>query len=122
MKRDHWLYLAAALGGAAVWIAITAATGRREAWDSEWYFTLGIPAVCLLSLVLGYIEPHRPWRWGILPLAGQFAWMLVTNGPGNLLPLGVIMFGILSIPSIITAWVGSVIGRRIRLEGAGGRG
>jgi hypothetical protein len=112
MKRDHWLYLASAIGGAAIWIAISAATGRREAWDSDLYFTLGIPAVCVLSLVLGFAEPTRPWRWGVLPLAGQFAWMLVTAGPGNVLPLGVIMFGILSVPSVITAWLGAAIARK----------
>jgi hypothetical protein len=119
MKRDHWLYLVALIGGAAVWILISAATGRREAWDSDLYFTLGMPAVCLLSLVLGLVEPSRPWRWGVLPLAGQFAWLLLANGPGSLWVLGVIMFGVLSIPSIFTAWIGAALSRRIAADKAG---
>ena len=114
MKRDHWLYVAAAIGGAAVWIAITATTGRREAWDSDVYFTLGIPAVCLLSLVLGFIEPTRPWRWGVIPQLGQLACMLVMQGVGSMLPMGVIMLGILSIPSVITAWIGALARRSAR--------
>jgi len=57
MKKDHWLYLATAAYGAAIWIAVAAASGRREAWDSELYFTTG------------------------MPLAGQFAVTLVTQGP-----------------------------------------
>lgn len=50
MKKDYWLYLAAAAGGAAVWIVIAAASGRREAWDSGLYFSAGIPAVAVLSI------------------------------------------------------------------------
>ena len=39
--------------------------------------------------------------------------MLVTQGPGNLLPLGVIVFGVLAVPSIITAWLGALVGKKI---------
>jgi hypothetical protein len=38
--------------------------------------------------------------------------MLCTQGPGNLLPLGIIVFGLLSVPSIITAKIGAFIRRR----------
>jgi hypothetical protein len=107
MKRDHWLYLLAVAAGAAVWIAVSAASGRREAWDSSLYFSLGVPVICVLSLVLALLSPARPWRWGVLPLAGQFVAMLVSQGPGNLLPLGVIVFGVLSLPSVATAWLGA---------------
>ena len=43
MKRDHWLYLVAAVCGAAIWILITLASGRKEAWDSDLYFSRGDP-------------------------------------------------------------------------------
>lgn len=109
MKRDHRLYLVAILGGAAIWIAIALATGRREAWDSGLYFTVGIPVVCLGSMILAFLEPKRWWRWGVLPIAGQFVCMLLTQGPGNLLPLGILVFGVLSVPSIIAAGVGALI-------------
>jgi len=117
MKADRFLHLVALLAGAAIWIAISAATGRREAWDSGAYFSVGMPAVCVLSFVLGFARPARSWRWGVLPMAGQFAWMLVSQGPGNLLPLGIVMFGVLSIPAIVTARVGAAIGvRRAQAE------
>ena len=112
MKKDHWLYLAAALIGAAVWFAVTVISGRREAWDSVLYFSVGMPVVCIVSLALGYFEPVRWWRWGVLPLAGQFACLLITEGPGNLLPLGIVVFGVLSVPSIATAWIGAYVGAR----------
>jgi hypothetical protein len=109
MKRDHWLYLVAAVCGAAIWILIALASGRKEAWDSGLYFSVGIPAVCLVSMTFAFFEPNRSWRWGVLPLFGQFVWMLLSPGPGNLLPLGVIVFGAVSVPPIIAARVGAFI-------------
>ena len=114
MKRDYWLSLVAAACGAAVWALIASASGRKEAWDSDLYFSLGLPAVCLMSMALGLLVPHRSWRWGVLPMAGQFAWLLLSEGAGNLLPLGVIAFGIFSVPAIIAAWIGAAIGTRAR--------
>lgn len=120
MKRKHWLYLAAMLGGAAMWIAVSLVSGRREAWDSSLYFSVGIPAVCLLSMVLAFRETLYEtldetsgwWQWGVLPIAGQFVWMLVSQGPGNLLPAGLIVFGVLSVPSSIAAAIGAFVARK----------
>jgi len=109
MKREHWLYLAAAGCGAAIWILIAQVSGRNEAWDSNLYFSVGIPAVCLVSMAFAFFEPNRSWRWGVLPMVGQFVWMLISPGPGNLLPLGVIVFGVLSVPPIIAARIGAFI-------------
>jgi hypothetical protein len=114
MKREHWLYLVAAGCGAAIWILITLASGRNEAWDSGLYFSVGIPAVCLVSMAFAFFEPKRSWRWGVLPMVGQFVWMLISPGPGNLLPLGVIVFGVLSVPPIIAARIGAFIATKIR--------
>jgi hypothetical protein len=108
MKREHWLYGTAFMSGVVVWSLVTAITGRREAWDSELYFTLGIPTVSLVAGILGYVEPQRWWRWGILPLAGQLVSVLVTQGLGNLLPVGVIAFGLLALPSVVTAKLGAL--------------
>jgi hypothetical protein len=112
MKREHWLYLAVAVCGAAIWILIALASGRREAWDSGLYFSVGMPVVCLVSMTFAFFEPNRSWRWGGLPLVGHFVWMLLSQGPGNLLPLGVIVFGVLSVPPIIAARIGAFIARK----------
>jgi hypothetical protein len=112
MKKDHWLYLVAAACGAAIWILIALVSGRKEAWDSGLYFSAGIPAGCLISAAFAFLEPNRSWRWGVLPSVGQFAWMLLSHGLGNLLPLGVIVFGVLSVPPIIAARIGALIARK----------
>src|SRR2546429_5909502 len=112
MKKEYWLYGLAVVTGILVWVVVSEASGRREAWDSQWYFLISIPVVCVVSAALRFIEPSRPWRWGVAPLVGQFSWMLLTQGPGNLLPLGVVVFGVLSVPSIITARIGAFFGSK----------
>jgi hypothetical protein len=112
MTRDHWLYLVAAACGAAIWIFVALVSGRKEAWDSGLYFSVGIPAVCLISMAFAFIEPDRSWRWGVLPLAGQFVWMLLSQGPGTLLPLGVVAFGVFAVPAIVAARIGASMATR----------
>lgn len=114
MKREYLLLFIAVALGAAIWIGISTVSGRREAWDSGAYFAIGVPAACLLSFVLGVVEPARSWRWGVAPFAGQFLSLLVMQGVGNLLPLGVIVFAILSIPAVITARIGAALATRRR--------
>jgi hypothetical protein len=71
-----------------------------------------IPVVCLISLAFAFFEPNHSWRWGVLPFVGQFLWMVLSQGPGNLLPLGIVVFGLLSVPAIIAAWIGARIGAK----------
>ena len=123
MKQDRLLYIIAIVSGAIVWAAISAISGRNEAWDSPAYVSIGIPVICALSAMLGFVSPQSSWRWGITPFVGQFLWMLLTQGLGNLLPLGVLAFGIFSVPSIITARIGAFIQAKYaqQLEKNGGQ-
>jgi len=113
MKKDLWLYGVAVVSGILVWVVVSTVSGKREAWDSEWYFLIGIPVVCVVSAGLGFVEPSRPWRWGEAPLLAQAVWMIVTQGAGNLLPLGLVVFGVLAIPSVMTAWLGAFVGKKV---------
>lgn len=112
MKRESWSYVAAVLSGVLVWIVVSAVSGRREAWDSSWYFLVGYPLICAVALALGYLAPVRSWRWGLAPFVGQFVWLLLTQGPGNLLPLGIIVFGVIALPAVIAARIGAYFGNR----------
>lgn len=113
MKKDSWLYGAAFVSGIVVWILVSSFSGKREPWDSDLYFTFGIPALCLVAGILGYVEPDRPWRWGIVPLFGQGVWMLISQGFGNLFPLGLLVLGLFSVPSIVTAKFGAAVAKRV---------
>jgi hypothetical protein len=113
MKKDVWLYGAACVSGIVVWILVSSFSGKREAWDSDVYFTFGIPALCFIAGILGYVEPDRPWRWGIVSLFGQGVWMLVSQGFGNLFPLGLLVLGFFALPAIVTAKLGAAISNRV---------
>ncbi|WHZ24405.1 MAG: hypothetical protein OJF47_003517 [Nitrospira sp.] len=112
MKRDRWLYGIALLSGTAVWAFIAAVSGRGEAWDSELYVTFGIPFLCLVAGLLGYLAPSHPWRWGVIPLVGQALWLFAAQGLGNLWVLGLVMFGIYAVPSIVAARLGAAVANR----------
>ena len=111
MKNEFWLYGAACGSGILVWILVSSFSGQTEAWDSESYLFLGIPALCIVACTLGFIEPKQPWRWGIVQILGQAVWMFASQGFGNLWPLGMVAFGLFSIPSIVAAGLGALIAK-----------
>lgn len=98
------------------WAIVSGISGRREAWDSPIYFSQFFPLLFVLSAVLGFLAPRHPWRWGLWMAAGQVAMMFVLQPAiGNLLPMGLILFGILGgicgVPALIASRY------RVRLEG-----
>jgi hypothetical protein len=57
-----------------------------------------------MSALLGYLFPERPWRWAIALFGAQFLAMVLRSGEiGRLAPLGLVMFGILSMPAVFAA-------------------
>ena len=106
-------YAVAAVGGAALWLGVTAVSERREAWDSSLYWTVAYPACLLLAGVLGYLAPSRPWRWALAVMLVQPVVMILTSdGSFALLPIGLLLFGILALPAMLTAWAGAWMRRR----------
>ena len=106
-------YTIAALLGAALWIVGSKVSDRREAWDSETYWIFFYPAAIGACAALAYLFPDRPWRWCIALFAAQFVTMVMLSGEiGNLAPLGIIAFGIISLPAIGAAQLVAGIRRR----------
>ena len=116
---DKWAYTFAALAGAASWIAVSQATGRREAWDHELYFILALPSLWVLSAGLGFIAPGWAWRWGFVPFAAQAIVMIVQQPGGNLLPLGLILFAVFGAIAAVPAQVGGWIRRWVERRSGG---
>ncbi len=109
--RPQWpAWLVALLIGGAGWILVMKLGHRREAWDSPYYFQLAYPLFGLTTLALGYFRPGRPWRWPLGIAVGQALIAFIHNPTANLLPLGLIAFGVMSVPLILPA----LLGRRIR--------
>ncbi len=108
---DRAAYALAAAAGAGGWIVITSATGRREAWDSEWYFGLFLPLISMLVAWLGFLAPRRAWRWAFVPFAGQALVAFAQNPSGGLLPLGLIVFAVFGTVCVVPALVGAALRR-----------
>jgi hypothetical protein len=103
-RQSSAFYAAACGGGALLWLATMAASGRREAWDSPLYWSVAYPLCIALAALLGYAAPERPWRWGLAVMLVQPVVMVLTSGGDfGLLPLGLILFAILALPPIIAA-------------------
>lgn len=97
--------------GVAVELGIELATGRGEAWDSDVYWTLGLPIAALISLLAGFISQGRDWLWAAAIVPAQVTTMMVTSGDivGGLTlwPLTAGLSSILSAPFVGAAYVGS---------------
>jgi hypothetical protein len=101
------------LTGIALELGVGALTGRREAWDSTHYWTVGLPLAGTVSLALGYFSRHRGWAWTILLVPSQVFTMMVKNAEvSGLLPLALVLSMILSAPFVVLGFVGSRFRRR----------
>lgn len=112
-------FLVAAVAGAVGWFAISATSGRREAWDSELYFGLFLPAIAILVTWLGFLSPRGAWRWAFVPFGAQAVVALVQNPTASLLPGGLIVFAVLGAVCLVPAIVGAWFRRWYDRQGAG---
>lgn len=102
-----------ALGGLLVCLAVSMVTGRREAWDSGAYFSVGIPIMCAVIFVIAYRFPDRPWRWAMSMAAGQALALAMAGNSLSLWPLSLVAMTILSVPQfIVGSWAGKLAIRK----------
>lgn len=103
MTADKTAYLAALLAGLVLWSLATIAAGGREAWDTGLYWTAAYPAALLICGGLAMLSPIRPWRWPLVVMLAQVPVMLAAGSGLSLLPLGVMLLALLSLPGIAIA-------------------
>ena len=98
----------AVLTGVLLELGIHALSGRREAWDSPQFWTIGLPAVLLVSAALGFLARRRDWLWTFAIVPAQVTTMMVGSGEiGSLWPLAAALSAILSTPFVGAAFLGS---------------
>jgi NAD/NADP transhydrogenase beta subunit len=108
MTRKGLVILLAVATGVALELGIHALSGRREAWDSPFFWTLGMPIAALMSVMLGFISHRNDWLWTAVIVPSQVTTMMVTSGEiGSLWPLAVVLSSILSAPFVAASFVGS---------------
>lgn len=111
--NNHVLpYVISFIAGLAICLFITVTSGRKEAWDSPEYFTIGIPAMCLVIFALAYFFPNRAWRWALSMAIGQPVAMVLGGGSASLWPLAIIAMTVVSLPQFIVAMIASGIAKK----------
>lgn len=113
MFQPLWAVLTTTGVGALTWLAVSAFGGRREAWDSPLYFMMAMPLVAMIVAAVSYHVPSRPWRWAMLPFAGQALVAFLQNPTANLMPLGLIVFFVLGLVCLVPAKVAALVGQRM---------
>lgn len=106
-------YTISAVAGAIGWVVITQVANRREAWDSELYFSFFLPLLALIVASVAYFAPERAWRWAFAPFGAQAVVAFIQNPTGNLLPLGLVVFAFFGALCLLPAWIGAGVRRRL---------
>jgi hypothetical protein len=111
--RAPLAYGIAAVVGAVGWLGISQLTHRREAWDSDLYFSWFLPSVALVVAGLAFFAPTRAWRWAFTPFGAQALVATVQNPGANLLPLGLLVFAFYGAICLVPAKLGVALRRRL---------
>jgi hypothetical protein len=99
--RDSlFAYALSALAGLALWTVTAILAGKREPWDAGSYWTVSYPLAVIGSAVLGFVFPERPWRWAAILMLMQFVVMIGAGSDLSLLPLGLMVLAVLTIPAV----------------------
>ena len=106
MARESWIaWVSAAVLGLLLWTIAAVVEMRVEPWDAPSYWTIFYPAALALSGLLAMLFPQRPWRWALTVMLMQLVVMAAGGSGFNLLPLGVILVAVLSLPAIGLAYL-----------------
>jgi len=113
----------AALAGLLAIIVVEHSTGSIEAFRL-WYWLAAMPALCIVSAILGYANPHHAWRWGVIPLLAQWLWQLYGEesqiGTGNLGPFAHVvifaMYVLAAVPCVLAAEIAAYFARKHRAD------
>ena len=99
---------AAIATGILLELGVYALSGRREAWDSPAFWTIGFPVAVLASAALGLLARRRDWLWTFLIVPAQVTTMMMRNGEiGALWPLTAALSAVLSTPFVGAAFIAS---------------
>jgi hypothetical protein len=93
--------------GIGLELAVFAATGKREAWDAEVFWTIGLPSAMLIAFGIGFLATGRAWLATLAVAPGQFVAMTLRSGEiGSLWPFGLALSAFLSAPFVAAAFLG----------------
>ena len=90
--------------------------GGKEAWDRSAYWSVVLPVTSLLLFAFGTLGSRSAWRWPALVFGAQLTTMLAFSvargeGPGNLAPLGAVLFAIFAGVGLAPTYLGVALRR-----------
>ena len=114
MSRLYSRVLPAVALALAAGVAVELYVGKpgREAWDSNQYWTIGLPVMFATAFAGGFLARAQAWVIGYAPFVGQAITMAAESGEFGLLPLGLILMGVVGLPGVGLALLGARLGRR----------
>jgi len=107
IEKRGTVFLVTAVAGLAIWLIIAAVSGKNEAWDSDYFYIVGIPAMLIVSGTAGFIEPVQPWLWGIAVVSFQPIALFFRAELGPLALVGLFTFGIFAVLCMGSAYAGA---------------
>jgi len=111
---DLGFFLGVAVVGLAIWLAVSAVSGKREVWESDYFYNVGFPCLALISGVAGFLRPNRPWLWGIATVALQPLALYWGHNPfhGGIGAIGLFFFAAYSVALAFCAVGGAALRQR----------
>ncbi len=110
-KREIFLSVILGVIGVAVWVVIGLISKEVEAWDNGSYFIIGLPIMFAASGIAGFIEPGRPWRWGIIVFIVQPITLFIQLKGDPLVFVSLFFFIFFIVLAIGCAYLGRTIRR-----------
>jgi NAD/NADP transhydrogenase beta subunit len=112
VTRKHLVIALAVVTGVALELGIEALSGLREAWDSEYYWMMGVPIAAVISVLVGFIAEKRDWLWAAAIIPSQVITMMATSGDLGLdgiimMPLMALLASVLGAPFVGASFVAS---------------
>lgn len=112
-KNKYLVPVSLALCGLAIWVLITSLSGRREAWDSVYFWRFGVPGMLAINAIAGFLEPERIKLKGLISVSLQPVAMTVKAGEiGSMFPFGLIVFLVLGLLYSAGGAAGAFVKRR----------
>ncbi len=104
-NKDYFAYAVAGFAGLLICFLILMDSGKKEVWDNNVYYPIGIPVMCLIIAGLSYFAPVKAWRWPLTMALGQTVAMWLAGGSMNLWPISIIMMIVMSLPQFVTGFL-----------------
>ena len=111
MNNQAYIGISLAIGAVAQ--ALSQVLSQSDATLQAWIWLLAsYPTMIVASGILGYLAPLRPVTWACLIVAGDFLVGMLTTSNLNMLPIGIVLYLVLAIPCIASAWIAAFVRRR----------